>query len=296
MMKRALVLGGGGVAGIAWETGMIVGMAEAGVDVRDADLFLGTSGGSCVAAQMSSDLSLEELFQRQVDPALQAKDLAVDLNFKQMVADYARIVANSRNATEILQRVGALALATPTVSEAVRREVIVSRLPLHSWRQRPLKIVAIDAQSGERRIFDRDSGADLIDVVAASCAVPCVWPTVTVGSRRYVDGGSFANENADLAVGFERVLVLAPDAPVLSVETLDSHLELLRRSGALVDVVHADEATKAVLASVGGNPLDPAVRTLAANAGREQGRRVAARVASLWLDGAVPFSSQKDRK
>jgi NTE family protein len=49
---QALVLGGGGVAGIAWMTG--------------------TSAGAAVAAQVGSGLPLDALLARQVDPAPQA--------------------------------------------------------------------------------------------------------------------------------------------------------------------------------------------------------------------------------
>lgn len=282
MKKRALVTGGGGPAGISWETGIIVGLAEAGVNVRDADLFLGTSGGSCVAAQMTSDLTLDELFQRQVDPALQAIELPAQPDFERMEVDFARILKEARDSNDVLQRVGALALATPTVTESERRAVILSRLTVRSWPQRPLAVVAVDTHSGERRVFDRTSGVDLIDAVAASCAVPCIWPPVTIGDHRYMDGGVYSNENADLAAGFDRVLVFAPNVPGFSVETLATHVEQLQCNGASVEVVNADEVTKAALASVGGNILDPAARALAAQAGREQGRRVAARVATFW--------------
>jgi NTE family protein len=282
MTKRALILGGGGVVGIAWEVGVLVGLTEAGVDVRNADLFLGTSGGATVAVQLTSGLSMEEVFQRQIDPALQAKELPVQVDIKQFMRDYARAIEGARNTTEALQRIGALALATPTVTEDERLAMIASRLPVQSWSQRRLAIVTVDAHSGERIVFERESGGDLVDVVAASGAVPGIWPPVTIDGHRYIDGGSYSMANADLADGFDRVLVLAPDAPPVSLEKLDPQVELLRHHGAQVEVIVPDEAMKAVLASVGGNPLDPSVRDRAAHAGREQGRSIATRVASLW--------------
>jgi NTE family protein len=198
MTTRALVLGGGGVAGIAWETGLLVGLAEAGVDGRQADLFLGTSAGSTVAAQITSGLAMEELFNRQVDPELQAKELQTQPNIPQMVADFARVLQEAGSSTEIRRRIGALALAAPTVAEADRRAVIVSRLPAHSWPKVRLELVAVDAVSGKRIVFSRESGVDLIDAVTASCAVPCVWPPMTIASHRYIDGGCYAMANADL--------------------------------------------------------------------------------------------------
>lgn len=165
---HALVLGGGGIAGFAWETGLLVGLAEAGIDVRNADLFVGTSAGATVAALITSGLSLEELFQRLVDPALQAHELAVQLDFEKMLADFTRAFKEGGTSSEIMQRIGALASAAPTPSEAQRREVIVSRLAVHSWPQSQVEIVAVDAQSGERTVFKRDSGVELVDAVMAS--------------------------------------------------------------------------------------------------------------------------------
>lgn len=282
MATHALVLGGGGVAGIAWETGLLVGLAKAGIDVRNADLFLGTSAGSTVAAQITSGLTLDELFQRQVDPALQAHELAPQPDFQKMIDDFTRAFKEGGTSSEILQRIGTLALAAPTVTEAERRNVIVSRLPVHSWPQSRLEIVAVDAFSGERIIFKRESGVDLVDAVTASCAVPYVWPPATINQRRYIDGGSYSVANLDLAAGFDKILVLQPDTPPAILESLDEQIERLQRQGAQIDVIAPDEAMKAALASVGGNALDPSLRGIAANLGREQSQHEAARVAALW--------------
>jgi NTE family protein len=283
MTTRALVLGGGGVAGIAWETGLLVGLAEAGIDTRRADLFLGTSAGSTVAAQITSGLSMEELFRRQVDPALQAKELSAQLDVSQLIGDLTRARQAGGSNTEILQRIGTLALSTPTVAEDVRRAVIVSRLPVHNWPQARLEIVAIDAISGERIVFNRASGVNLVDAVAASCAVPCVWPPVTINGHRYIDGGSYSLANADLATGFNKVLILQPDNPPFKLlESLDEQVARLRRAGAQVEVLTPDETMKAALASAGGNPLDPSLREIAARSGREQAPREAAHLAAWW--------------
>ena len=88
--------------------------------------------------------------------------------------------------------------------------MIADRLPSHAWPARALLIVAVDAHTGRHRAFDRDSGVPLVDAVAASCAVPGIWPPVTIGATRWVDGGVRSSDNADLAADHERVLVLAP--------------------------------------------------------------------------------------
>jgi NTE family protein len=249
-------------------------MADAGVDVRDADLIVGTSAGARVGVQVRSHLTLEELFQRQVDPHLQTKEPTPPVDFTQWRADCVRAKEGSDNAVTVLKRFGALALRAPVGSQATRRSMIAAALPMQIWPER-LLIVAVDVESGERRAFDHSSGVDLIDAVAASGAVPGIWPAVELRGRKYMDGGLYSIDNADLAVGCEHVLILTLPArvPPLCIATLDAAVNTLRRRGARVDVVHPDEASQAAFASVGGNLLDPSVREAAARAGREQGRR-----------------------
>lgn len=275
MGQRALVLGAGGHAATAWELGVIAGLADAGVNVRDSDLIVGTSAGARVGAQITSHLTLEELFERQVDPNLQTKETAPPVDFTQWRADFVRVREGAGDSVSVLKRFGTLALQKSAGSQEVRRKMIASALPAHTWPERRLLIVAVDVESGERRAFDRSSGVDLIDAVAGSGAVPGIWPAVELDGRKYMDGGLYSIDNADLAEGCEHVLILTLPArvPPLCIASLDSAVNTLRRSGARVDVVHPDEASQAAFASAGGNLLDPSVREAAARAGREQGRR-----------------------
>src|SRR6185312_2660643 len=129
-----------------------------------------------------------------------------------------------------LRAVGKQAVSADTVSEEVRRAVIAHRLPSHDWPDRRLEITAIDVVTGERVLFDRHSGVSLVDAVAASCAVPVVWPPVTVGTRRFMDGGIGSRANVDAATDVDAVVMLSPaPAPGLSpfggslVDELDEH-------------------------------------------------------------------------
>ncbi|MEV7127295.1 patatin-like phospholipase family protein [Streptomyces sp. NPDC093260] len=270
-MTEALVLGGGGVGGIAWITGLLTGLADKGQDVTGADLIVGTSAGSAVAAQLGSGLSLEELYARQVEPSSQAAEIMAELDLESFAAQLGAALT-SGDGPRMRRAVGELALRAETVPEAERRAVIESRLPRHEWPTRRLRIVAVDAGSGEARVFDGASGVSLVDAVAASCAVPGVWPPVTIGGRRYVDGGVRSMANADYAAGASRVLVIVPMGtvePFPSETPLERALAELRAQGAEVAVIEPDEASKA---AIGTNPLDPATRTPAAEAGRAQGR------------------------
>lgn len=271
-MTEALVLGGGGVAGIAWITGLLTGLADAGQDVTGADVIVGTSAGSTVAAQLGSGLSLEELYARQVEPVLQAAEIMAEVDLESFGAQIAAMRQNATTVPEIRRVVGTFALNAATVPESERRAVIESRLPSQEWPARTLKIVAVDAESGEPRVFDNASGVSLVDAVTASCAVPGVWPPATIDGRRYIDGGVRSSANADYAGGASRVLVIAPLGNIEllpSDKPLAQAVEERRAGGAKVAIVEPDEASRA---AIGANPLDPSTRTPAAEAGRAQGR------------------------
>lgn len=268
---HALVLGGGGVAGIAWTTGLLTGLAAAGSDVTGADLVIGTSAGAAVAAQLGSGLPLGELLARQTDPARQAAEIPAEVGLAQMAAELGAELAGVTTPAEMLRRIGAYAVGADTVPEAARRAVIESRLPVPGWPERALRLTAVDVQTGELRVFDRESGVALIDAVAASCAVPGIWPAVTIGGRRYMDGGVRSADNADLAAGYARITVVSPlgyDSVIPSPLPLRAVVDQLRAGGAQVTVVVPDAASAAAM---GANPLDPATRGPAARAGLAQG-------------------------
>ncbi|MDH6114175.1 NTE family protein [Kitasatospora sp. MAP12-15] len=275
-VTRALVLGGGGVAGIAWEVGVLAGLAEQGVDVSGADFLLGTSAGAAVAGQLGSGLALEELFRRQVEPALQNVELApTGTSVSELMIRLTELAATIPDPVELARQIGILALSADTVTEPERRAVIAGRLPVHEWAQRRIAVVAVDAHTGVPRVFDRESGVGLVDAVAASCAVPGIWPPTTIDGARYLDGGVRSNTNVDLAAGYQRVLIVAPMVDPM----LDAGLRKLPEQ-TRVQLIAPDEASAT---SFGVNPLDPAVRTPAARAGFAQGRQAAATVREFWL-------------
>jgi NTE family protein len=270
--ETCLVLGGGGVAGIAWMTGVLAGLADVGQDVADADLLIGTSAGSTVAAQLGSGVALQGLVDRQINAALQSKEIAVQLNLEKFTLELGRVLSGAVSADALRSRIGTFALSADTVPESERMAVIESRLPVHDWPARRIQVVAVNAETGEPRVFDRHSGVGLVAAVAASCAVPGIWPPVSIDGHRYVDGGVRSSDNADLATGFARVVVLAPmgfNSPLPSARPLTAAVDQLRRDGSRVAVLIPDPAS---VAAMGTNPLDPATRVPATHAGRAQGR------------------------
>lgn len=273
--RRALVLGGGGVTGIAWELGVVAGLADAGVDVLRADLVVGTSAGATVAAQITTG-PLAPLVDAQLAEA--TTEIAAVLDLDLLIEIFLLLEDRSSSNDERRAQVGARALAADTVPEHVRREVIAARLPHHGWPDQAVLLTAVDAHSGAFRTFDASSGVDLVDAVAASCAVPAVWPPVTIGDRRYVDGGVRSSTNADLAAGHDVVVVLTPMAETMT-PGFDRELDRLRADGCEVVVVRADDEAQE---RMGDNPLDPARRAPAVREGRRQGAAAAASVSGAW--------------
>ncbi|MFE2547282.1 patatin-like phospholipase family protein [Streptomyces sp. NPDC059355] len=274
----ALVLGGGGLTGVGWEAGILYGLARAGVDLNAADLVVGTSAGSVVGAQLTSGLlSPQELYERQLgDPA---GEVAARLGMG-LIARYAVAMVRSRDPEAYRRRVGALALAADTGEEAERRKVLEARLVSHAWPERRLVVTAVDALTGELAAFDRESGAGLVDAVSASCAVPGVWPPVTVGGRRFIDGGIRSATNADLASGCTRVVILAPMALGSGlVPSPAAQAARLREAGARVLLITPSAQARKVF---GRNVLDPARRDPAARAGLAQAAEHAAEAAAVW--------------
>jgi NTE family protein len=280
-IKRALVLGGGGLAGIAWETGILQGIAdELPVTARallDSDVLLGTSAGSAVVAQIGGGSSLEELFARQVKEISAEIDPGVGI---QAVTDLFLAALSQPDATvaQKRRRIGAVALATETVAESVRRGVIAQRLQTHAWPERALRVTAIDVATGELVVFDRDSGVELVDAVAASCAVPGAWPPVTIGDRRYMDGGIGSTINLDIADDCDAAVVLVPAGVSAPSPFGPGPLAEIEAFRGPVLGIFADHKS---LAAFGPNALDPRCRIASAEAGREQGRCEAAGAAAF---------------
>ncbi|SEH91976.1 MULTISPECIES: patatin-like phospholipase family protein [unclassified Leifsonia] len=300
--ERALVLGGGGSTGNAWLIGIVAGLFDAGLDVTQADLTIGTSAGSTAAAQFAG-ASPADLFAaaaaappaRTAPPGATAPGPASPASdsrpaplrptaehFERMLAT----IAASADAADYRRRIGAVGREREEASDAsVRdgwRSAVAARLPRPGWPERRILITAIDATTGDPVVFDRDSGVDLVDAVAASCAGSVAY---RIGERLYLDGGYRSNaENADLAAGHDRVLVLSPlGARSLTPEDWGTHpstqVEELRAHGSRVEVVIPDPDAEHLF---GTNGMNVSLRPAAARAGYDQGRALAPSLAAFW--------------
>lgn len=282
MEKRGLVLGGGGVTGIAWMTGLLLGLDEKGLNVLTANRLIGTSAGSAVAAQIRSGMSWSELFERQTNAALQVNELQPTPEQLDTVLHTLPGLMHLDDPTERFSRIRSLALDAATVNESTRRHSIAERLPVFTWPDHPLTVVAVDVSSGAVKLFERSSGAGLVDAVAASCAVPGLWPPVTIGERRYMDGGVRSSDNADLALDCERLIIISPlgkRTGALPGGGLPAQIEQREHAGLHTFLIEPDAIAHE---AIGPDPFDGGRRTAAAEAGRAQGRLLAAQVQAFW--------------
>jgi NTE family protein len=273
---RALVLGGGGVTGIAWELGILAGLSSLDIDLTDADLFVGTSAGSVVASFTASGL-MAQSYEAQLTVA--GPDVKARLG-PWLLLRYGLAMARSKSQEQFGVRMGSLALKASTVDPASRRDVIAARLGVADWPAAALKITAVDAADGSFVVFDSASGVSLLDAVSASCAVPGVWPPAAINGRRYIDGGMRSAVNADLASGYQQVVVIAPivrgGGPMTPVAR---QVQTLRAEGAQVALIRPNPAA---IKAIGTNVLDPARRKPAAEAGFAQAAQEAEAVRRVW--------------
>jgi NTE family protein len=270
-MKTTLVCGGGGVWGVAWMSGLACGLAEAGLDLRTATAFIGTSAGSVTSTQLAKGIAPAEMFARQSDPARQPRELIPP---PEGLAALFRLTERPWPDDEArLRAMCGLGRQSRTVPVAERRAAIVERLglPDEDWPARELLLTAVDDESFALKAFGRADNVSLIDAVAASCAIPVVWPAVPIDGRRYVDGGVWRTiDNAHLAAGSDRVLIVSPMGLTTPDRGVIQDMKQLEHRGTRVALIGPDQASAATMAL---GPFDPACRAPAAEAGRAQGRR-----------------------
>jgi len=283
---KALVLGGGGITGAAWEVGLVAGLAARGLDLTAADAVIGTSAGALAGAQLTSGVPLAELYAVQRAPS--KVEVAAAMG-RVLMLRYGLAVFTPGTPARARKRLGRLARASPPLAEAERRAVIGAWLPGHEWPAQRLVITAVDADTGECATFDSASGLGLIEAVSASCAVPGVWPPVLINGRRWMDGGMRSAANADLAAGFGRVVVLAPLWRGMRVmPSAVRQCQQLAAGGSAVALVTPNAEA---LAALGPNLLDSARRADAARAGYAQAEAALPDLAAVWSGARRPAGS-----
>lgn len=277
---RALVLSGGGPLAVAWECGLMAGLAEAGVGAIEADFILGTSAGAIVGAQLADGREPGAMVAAILDeargiapPGAQPFDPAAVAKLPELFA-----LAQSRpdDAAAARAEVGAYALAQPTESEEASAARFASLIGIHEWPDRALGCAVVDAVDGSAHVLTRDCGASIAQAVAASCSLPGITPPITIGGRRYIDGGFASAANVDLVEGYDEMIVAVFGTPGPRRERiaarLDPQIARLRAAGTRVLVIWPDTASAA---AIGEQTMDVRRRPDVARAGMEQGAAAA---------------------
>ena len=282
--------------GIGWESGIVSGLMEGGVDLSQADLIVGTSAGSFVGANLAMGRNVAHLVEMFITepqkpvPVAQPVPGPPDLSI--LIGKLQEAVSGVRPAKEVRAEIGAWALTASTSSEQNFITSLggwLSGLAENAWPRRPYACTAVDAADGSFVVWDQGAGVGLARAVAASCSVPGIFPPITIRGRRYIDGGMRSSTNADVAKGYDKVLVIAVTVrtqdPIMAErfsKPLEKELKILRESNARVEVIIPDTAS---LDAFGMNLMDRSRRPAAAKTGLSQGRSDAARHRRFWRQG-----------
>ncbi|MPY62004.1 patatin-like phospholipase family protein [Streptomyces spongiae] len=279
MADTALVLGGGGLAAYAWQVGMLAGLADAGVDLGGADVLAGTSAGGLLAVDLATGAAPVDLYGEQVNRTRALLDVDFTLA---MTVKYLWAALGSRDPETMVKRLGRLALSVRDVSETDVLDAIGPQLPVQKWPERPVRLFAVNALTGEPTGFSADSGVDLVRAMSATCALPPLFPPITIGAGRWMDGGVRSTTNADLVHDCRRVVVLAPipKGPGASQSTSDQ-VAALMTGGARAALLVPDRAARRAF---GRNPLDASRVPGAARAGFRQAAEYAEQVRTVWQE------------
>jgi NTE family protein len=268
MVGTALVLSGGGYAGGAWMLGLIAGMRAGGVDLGAADLVVGTSAGGRTGAILTTGL-LDRAVSMHRSGALPRLELPATL--PDFLAAVTTITAEAKgDQLEAARRIANLEpLGDKLVEDADRRRVIAEYVPVREWPARRLVITAVDAADGRRVTFDASSGVALHDALAATSALPGLFPLAPIDGGLFADGGLSSPYNADLAAGCDSVTVLSP-LPVNVYLRRLLEAETAALGDAHVRVIVADQAA---LAAIGPDSLSIDAAPAALEAGMAQAGR-----------------------
>jgi NTE family protein len=287
-MTRALVLGGGGVLGVAWQSGLIAGFAQGGVDLAAADFILGTSAGAIVGARLACGVETARLADALLDPAsaeIRPPAGGSPESLAKMIGLLREGQTGTRNPAEVRRELGALALSADAAPEAEFLQIITRELgavPLQGWPARDFACTAVDVEDGGFQLWQANSGVDLLPAVASSACVPGLVSPIALNGRRYMDGGMRSATNADLAGGYDLIVVVAvvsPGAPAPATQRFDEEIEGLKAIGATVVAITLDDGSGLAF---GPDAMDAGRKPDVARAGLEQGLGQAEILKQIW--------------
>jgi NTE family protein len=288
--RRALVLGSGGLTGLAWQVGVLDGLADGGL-AWNADLLVGTSAGALLAARLAAGEAIRDV----------ADALGADRTFRSNPGESARQPGGGGAVSGAVPVSAAIRLVAAQLHPHRRQAVVgLGRRAAAEWTPEasgrwvdavagdlagrgwpaPLVVVVTDAAIGRPVLFRARRPVDLALAVAASCAMPGVLPAVRIGGRLYFDGGLRSPANLDAAGAADVVVALAPLTGALRAHRRPGvQAARLRASGATVVLLTPDAAGRRAIGLdvLAGDRVPACVE-----AGRAFGRRRVADVGAAW--------------
>jgi NTE family protein len=233
-MTIGLVLGAGGMVGMAYHAGALRALEQvSGFDAAGADLLVGTSAGSVVAAHLRSGWSVSDFWELALGthPRLVAEGRTGPASRAEVLAPLVRgpldgirrsigsayVMGRSVSRLPAPRLPGVLQRLFPAGLYSMRetRRILTDQLA-DSWPDRPLWLCAVDIRSGRRIVLGRRTPppVSLVEGVMASCAIPGFYQPVRLGHLTLVDGGAHSTTNLDLAAqaGCRYILGIAPMA------------------------------------------------------------------------------------
>ena len=278
-LEHAIVLGGGGSLAIGWELGYLLTLSNQCIDVRHADLMIGTSGGAQAATGLTSDKSFDVIYDEQIAPKSNETPPVKDMSG--IFERYAQIQEHSKSPKEWIENYSVYALEDHKFNESVHITRLEHRIKGIEWPSN-LMITAINARKAERVALTSDSQVNLHRAMASSGSLPGVWPATTIEGDKHFDGGCHSMENADLAKGAKKVLILATNLPISTPYKLEDAIKELEESGAKVKLITPSKAVFDKLNELGGNTVDPSIRPDIFKAGEAQALEDVEKIRSFW--------------
>ncbi|WP_330275958.1 patatin-like phospholipase family protein [Lentzea sp. NBC_00516] len=290
-MSVVMTLGGGGMLGTAWQAGLLHGIQESGVSLAAVDAVIGTSAGSIVGALLRTGVHLgPELVERLQASAASLAASQAPAGGTHPGRDPVAVLLNAMAAVDTTdphmsaRRLGEEALLAATIPEntyCAAFEALVGR----EW---PVGFccASTEVATGRVRALNASTGVPLFVAVAASAAIPMVFPSVRVRGMPYFDGGVIDSLNLDLATGHDAVIAVSCFSLTgddegqqlqIGLDAARAALHRIRTSVPIVELIEPDAAF-ATLSRGGAAAMDIGLMSEAHSAGQRWGRECAPRV------------------
>lgn len=286
MTKRALVLGGGGTLGVAWETGLLAGLESTGVGLGGADLYLGTSAGSIVGSAIARGVSPQMMAEMQIAAARQQAGNAAPAgpapDLSKVMAFFMRMPETGEPPIDLRREIGEVSRTSATMTEAQMLAQFAAIGVTGDW-PRNFACTAVDANTGEFKVWRESDRVDFAHAVASSCSVPGIYPAVRIQDRLWMDGGMRSGTNVDVAAGHDKVLVVAVIPAAIAeprmLARVNAEGAAVLAAGGKYEVLSPDaEAMEAF----GPNLMDGSRRIQMVEQGMRQGKALGDRVKAFW--------------